>query len=153
MASVQYKIAAAGDKEGTIFFDNSDLFGGLASEEPFEASNIEVPMTTVDLEVDRLKLPLPYLIKMDTHGFEVPILKGAEKTLKETQLVIMETYNYRLTPKSLKFYEMAAHMEQLGFFPIEMVDFALRKYDRSFWQMDTFYLASDNPAFAYDAYL
>lgn len=29
--NVEYILAAAGDREGKIFFDNSDLFGGLAS--------------------------------------------------------------------------------------------------------------------------
>ena len=41
-------------------------------------------------------LPGPHLIKLDTHGYEVPILCGATETLRNTNLLVIETYNFRL---------------------------------------------------------
>lgn len=149
--NVDYIIAAAGNKIGTIFFDNSDLFGGLASEKKMK-NCIEVPVTTIDQEIKKYGLQPPYLIKLDTHGFEVPILEGATQTLKETALTIIETYNYRLTPDSLRYFEMNQYMEDRGFSSIEIADPMLRINDHSFWQMDTFYIPSKNAAFEYHSY-
>lgn len=151
--NADYIIAAAGRREGYIYFDNSNLFGGLASESPFEKNCIQVPLVSIDAEVDKRNLEPPYLIKLDTHGFEVPILEGSMKTIKQAELIIIESYNYRLTNESLRYFEMCNYMEKIGFSPIENVDFTLRKYDNSFWQMDTFFIPSDRKEFSYNAYI
>lgn len=152
-SNADYILAAAGREDGRIFFENEHLFGGLASETPFEKNCIEVPVVSIDNEVKRQNLKPPFLIKLDTHGFEVPILEGALNTIKSAELIIIETYNYRLTKDSLKYYEMCQYMERLGFSSIELVDFMLRKYDNSFWQMDTFFIPSNRKEFSHLSYL
>ena len=77
-------MAAAGDTEGEIYFDASDLHAGLASKEKLEKNCITVPVTTIDLQVEKHKLQPPFCIKLDTHGFEIPILEGATKTLEKS---------------------------------------------------------------------
>lgn len=144
--------AAAGPSDGKVYFDEGDLFGGLASTEALKNNCIEVDAIALDNEINRRKLEPPYLLKLDTHGFELPILEGAKQLLKLSELVIIETYNYKLTNDSLKYYEMCHYMEKLGFSPIEMVDFELRTYDNSFWQMDTFFIKSSNTSFNYNSY-
>ena len=150
--NVDYVLAAAGNREGTIYFDNESLFGGLASETPFEKNCIEVPVTSIDKEIKKRNLKPPFLIKLDTHGFEVPILEGAQDVLKQTELVIIETYNFQLNNDSLKYYQMCKYMEDLGFSSIEMVDSMLRLFDKSFWQMDTFFIPSNSKEFNYRGY-
>lgn len=147
-----YVLAAAGRKEGMIYFDNTDLFGGLASETPFEKNYTEVPVITIDEEVERRNLKGPFLIKLDTHGFEIPIIEGGLNTVKSGELIVIETYNYKLTNDSLKFFQMCMYMEKLGFSPIEMIDFGLRKLDHSLWQMDTFFIPSDRKEFSCNSY-
>jgi FkbM family methyltransferase len=150
--NADYVLAAAGRTEGTIYFDNGDLFGGLASETPLKENCIEVPVVSLDKEVKKRNLETPYLLKLDTHGFEVPILEGAKEIIKNAELVIIEAYNYKLTNDSLKYYEMCSYMENLGFSSIEMVDFMQRKYDNSFWQMDILFVPSKNLNFKYNSY-
>jgi len=149
---VEFILAAAGRKDGRIYFDNSALFGGLASETPLEGSYIEVPVISIDAEIKRRNLKGPYLVKLDTHGFEIPILEGAETILKEASLVIIEVYNYQLTDTSLRYFEMCNYMQKLGFLSIEMVDFILRKRDLSFWQMDTFFIPSGSEEFKHQTF-
>ncbi|HZY83003.1 MAG TPA: FkbM family methyltransferase [Cyclobacteriaceae bacterium] len=143
-----YIIAAAGRTDGKIYFDNSALFGGLASETPLEGQSIEVPVVSIDNELKRRNLPGPYLIKLDTHGFEVPILEGATESMKNASLCIIETYNYRLTNDSLRYFEMCQFMKDRGFLSIELVDFILRSRDNSLWQMDTFFIPSNSKEFS-----
>lgn len=150
--NLDYTMAAAGEKEGLIYFDNSDPFGGLASEIKLEQS-VEVPVISIDQEVSRRKLKAPYLLKLDTHGFEVPILKGAEEVIKGANLIIIESYNFPVTESSLKYYELCQFMSDIGFFPIEIVDLMLREYDGALWQMDTFFAPSSSSEFKYTKFL
>ena len=56
----------------------------------------------------------PFLIKLDTHGMEVPILNGAKQTLQDASIVILETYIFSIGPESLLFDEMCRHMDGLA---------------------------------------
>jgi FkbM family methyltransferase len=150
---VEYIIAAAGDRKGTIYFDADDLFGGLASNTPVGNHCKSVPMVTVDEEVSRRKLPPPYLLKLDTHGFELPILEGAENTLTSTSMIVIETYNFRLTSDSLKFYEMCAFMESKQFSCIDLIQPMHRPGDQAFWQMDLVFVPSNSAVFSSNSYL
>jgi len=142
----QYLLAAAGPRQGTIHFDATDPFGGVASDKPTGQRDIVIPVTTVDVEVARRKLPSPYLIKLDTHGFEVPILDGAEQTLAKTELLVIEAYNFTLRPGVLRFPELCQHMEGRGFRCLDVVD-QLYRPDGTLWQFDMFFARADAPEF------
>ncbi|MBI1881505.1 MAG: FkbM family methyltransferase [Chloroflexi bacterium] len=151
-SNVDYIIAAAGDVEGQIYFDATNLMGGAASHTPFEKNCIIVPVTTVDIQVSLKNLLPPFLIKLDTHGFEVPILEGAKQTLKQTELIVMEVYNFNIVPNSLRFHEMCAYMESQGFRCIDLCDPRHRPRDGALWQFDLFFARSENPIFASNNY-
>ncbi|MDD2541686.1 MAG: FkbM family methyltransferase [Desulfuromonadaceae bacterium] len=148
-----YVIAAAGSRQGTIYFDADDLFGGLASSTPVGNNCISVPMVTVDEEVSHRKLSPPYLLKLDTHGFELPILEGAKNTLASSSLVVIECYNFKLTTESLKFHEMCAFMENKGLSCVDLVQPMHRPGDQAFWQMDLIFIPSANAVFSSNNYL
>ncbi len=151
-SKIDFVLAAAGREEGTIYFENSNLFGGLASEIPLGDNCIKVPVISMDVEIGKRKLNGPYLLKLDTHGFEIPILEGAKEVIQAAELIIIEVYNFQLTSDSLKFWEMCSYMEKLGFSPVELVDLMLRKNDEAFWQMDIFFIRSNSPLFLNNTY-
>ena len=144
-----YIISAAGDMIGNIYFDANDLFGGLASHKPFkdDCISISVPVTTIDYQVKDKALKPPFLLKLDTHGFEVPIFEGAKQLLQDTQLIVVETYNFKLTEDSLRFHEMCDYMEKNGFRCIDICEPLHRFKDQAFWQVDLFFVPSSNEAF------
>lgn len=145
--NANFVLAAAGDRRGEIYFDDSDPFGGLASHEPTEKAKKLVPVTTIDDEVAERGLPAPYLIKLDTHGFEVPILEGAAKTMAKASLIVIETYVFQLSPTSLTFDRMCLWMRERGFGPIDMSEPLWRPRDGSLWQIDLFFVPLTGPAF------
>jgi FkbM family methyltransferase len=147
-----YVIAAAGNRVGSIYFDASQLFGGLASDTPFAQNCIEVPVTTIDTLVREKGLKPPFLIKLDTHGFEAPILEGARETLAQSSLVILETYNFTIADKSLRFYEMCAHMEQFGLRCVDICEPMHRPGDGAFWQIDIVFAPAADGVFASNSY-
>ncbi|QOZ43987.1 hypothetical protein XH89_11185 [Bradyrhizobium sp. CCBAU 53340] len=136
----QYILAAAGDSVGEIYFDDSAPFGGVASHKLTESARTVLPVTTIDHEVSRRQLDGPFLVKLDTHGFEVPILQGAAETLKQANLVVIEVYNFKITDQSLLFDEMCAFMRTLGFGVIDISEPLWRQRDNSLWQFDLFFI-------------
>lgn len=153
VSRIDYVIAAAGSRQGTIYFDADDLFGGLASSTPVGNNCVSVPMVTVDEEISYRKLSPPFLLKLDTHGFELPILEGAKNTLSLASMVIIETYNFKLTNDSLKFYEMCTFMESKGFSCVDLVQPMHRPGDHAFWQMDLIFIPSGERVFTSNSYL
>jgi FkbM family methyltransferase len=150
--NVEYDLCAAGGHDGEIHFDASDPLGGLASTTPFPRNDILVPMTTIDNAVSRRSLRGPFLLKLDTHGFEVPILQGARHTLAQSAMLIIEAYNFTLCPGALRFYELCQFLEPRGFRCVDMFDLMVRPGDRAFWQMDMVFLPSTHPVFELNRY-
>ena len=101
-----YVLAAGGDQAGEIHFSVADAFGGSASYSEHKTNSIVVPMTTIDNQVKEKKLQGPFLVKLDTHGFERQILQGAAETLQNTSLLIVEAYNFVKSADQMRFHEL-----------------------------------------------
>jgi FkbM family methyltransferase len=150
--NVHCVLAAAGETSGRIYFDATDPFGGQASYTPYASNSIQVPVITIDNEIRSNQLIGPYLIKLDTHGFEVPILKGASRTLAETDVIIIECYNFKIASEGLLFFEMCDYLKKRGFRCIDLVNSLHRPYDGSLWQMDLIFVKDNRPEFSYSEY-
>ncbi len=151
-SQAQFTLAAAGDGSGQIYFKANRPFGGQASHTPSAEHNITVRMTSVDEEVRSRRLTGPFLLKLDTHGFEVPILQGARETLEQTEIVIMECYNFKIAPQCLLYYEMCEKLRELRFRCIDLVDLRYRPRDGSFWQMDLVFARDEREEFSYNQF-
>jgi FkbM family methyltransferase len=164
---VDFVLAAAGDRVGEINFDASDPFGGLATDltrEEFAKFNLQgnslmsedtfirIPSTTVDEEVSRRKLTPPFFLKLDTHGFEVPILEGASHTIAETALLQIEVYNFDITRGVLRFPEMIRYLEARGLRVVDLCDLSHRSLDGAFWQMDILLIPQTSDVFSVNRY-
>lgn len=142
-----YVLAVAGAEDGgsvelavTGDLDGSTVHGA-------EGEKRVVPVHTLDAIIASKGLKGPFFLKFDTHGFERPILDGAEKTLAETSYIVMESYNFRHTPETMLFHEMIAFLEGKGFRVFNMADPLQRPHDRALWQMDLFFARADDPVF------
>jgi FkbM family methyltransferase len=151
-SKVQYELCAAGDFDGEIHFDASTPLGGVAGREPFAKNDIIVAMKTIDGLVQRHNLRGPYLLKLDTHGFEAPILEGARMVLAEASMLIIEAYNFTLRPGALRFHELCAYLEIRNFRCGDMFDVMVRPTDNALWQMDMVFLPSTHPVFRSSEY-
>ncbi|MBL9188263.1 MAG: FkbM family methyltransferase [Opitutaceae bacterium] len=144
--------AAAGSAPGEIAFAIDPLLDGSGVAAPGATDTRTVPMETIDRVVRERKLPGPFGVKLDTHGFELPVLAGAAHTLKSTALLVIEAYNFPLTPDSLRFHELCASLEARGFRCVDLADPMRRPRDGALWQMDLAFARADHPAFATSTY-
>lgn len=138
--------ALCGDHVGTGHFasDPNDPWGGQGCEHARPDTH-EVPCTTVDHEVERLGLPGPYLLKLDTHGFEQQILRGAGPTLPQCCALVIEAYTCTLQVGAWRFWELCHYLEGRGFVPTDMADPMWRPLDGRLWQLDLTFELADAP--------
>jgi len=129
---------AAGNEAGTVWINVAEDLDGSAVvfEHPLSDTVKQFPMTRVDSVCQDIGLPAPYLVKLDTHGFEVPILEGMKGIWNKIDFLIIEAYNFRLHARCVRFFELAALLEKKGFLPIDLVDVRHRPGDYLLWQMD-----------------
>jgi FkbM family methyltransferase len=144
-------MAAAGDHAGEAAFErSSDPFGGRVTAR-VDNNHMTVPMVTIDDLVDSRHLQPPFLIKLDTHGFEVQILSGARRTLENTAVVIIECYFFRHSD-NLLVAEMMAHMDSLGFRCMDLFDQLYRPGDLALWQADLTFVKKSSAEFLHNSY-
>jgi FkbM family methyltransferase len=148
----RYQLAAAGDGNGSVAFDASDPFGGVVCRDGACRSASSVQMRTVDDMVRESGLPGPYLLKLDTHGFEVPIFRGATRTLGQTSLIVVEAYNFTVSPEALRFPDLCRYLEEEGFRCIDLCEPLFRPTDGALWQMDLVFAPKDRREFRSDRF-
>ncbi len=142
---------AVGRKSGRTYFNIADPFGGSLSDSD-TINTVEVGLTSLDDTLKETGLKGPFLLKLDTHGFEIPILEGAVNTLQDCNILIIEAYNYNIEPGSVTFWQLCEYLDKRGFRPIDLVDIMYRDYDNSFWQMDIIFIKSSWKGFEYISY-
>lgn len=147
-----YVLCAAGEQDSAMIemAVSSDLDGSTVGGN--NGSVRQVPLHSVDAIVAMKQCSGPFILKFDTHGFEVPILNGAKATLQQTKYIVMEVYNYRHIEGTLLFHEMCNLLDGMGFRCFNVVDLMQRPLDRSLWQMDFFFARKDDPVFDHDTY-
>lgn len=142
---------AVGSREGTTFFDATEPLAGALSTSAGE-NMIEVPITTIDSTVEEFSTNGPFLLKLDTHGYEPSILKGAEKTLNRCSVLIIEAYNFQITEEAILFWELCAFLAKKGFRCVDLVDLLHRERDSALWQMDIVFISDKWDGFNFPTY-
>ncbi|MDJ1502182.1 FkbM family methyltransferase [Xanthocytophaga agilis] len=145
--------SGAGKEKTTVsFYVAEDLDGSGVAHNRTEEECRTIDVTTVDDEIARLQLPGPYLLKLDTHGYEVPIFEGASDTLKQTEVIVVECYGFQIAQNSLLFWEMCQYLDEKGFRLIDIVDTMRREKDHAFWQCDAFFIPKTSKVFTKNTY-
>ena len=148
-----YIQAVASEKEGVINFCVSDDLDGSGVYGPDQGDNfIELDCVGLDSVVSRGNHQGPYIIKLDTHGYEVPILQGALKTMQQADLLIIEVYGFQVSPTGLTFWELCQYLDGVGFRIVDMVDVMRRPSDGAFWQSDAFFIPKTSSVFSSNLY-
>jgi FkbM family methyltransferase len=142
-----YALAAVGGGNEELYFDASDPLGGHLSKHIHNERYRPYTSTTLDDLLEKQALPGPFLIKLDTHGVEIPILSGSTNVLKQTNALVIETYNFSLGEPAVPFWELCRHLFELGFRPLDVFDLLYREVDNAFWQFDLLFVRKDLPLF------
>jgi len=146
-ARVKWTVCAAGAEDGQGFFRKGNDVGGYLDSEGKALDAQVTPVRKIDTLVREFALPGPYFLKFDTHGVELDVLAGCTETLKNTSLIMIEAYNFKLKfvgGRNLTFDEMSLHMKSLGFRCIDICDPLHRPGDNVLWQLHMFFVRDDH---------
>jgi len=136
---------AAADHDGDVYFEPAaDIYGGRAVNES-RGILTSTPARRLDTLASERGWTPPYLIKLDTHGFEIEIVNGAAGILADTSVAIIEAYNFKLSDTSVRFHELCAYMQDQGFRCFDIFDPLHREKDGALWQFDMVFLRADLP--------
>jgi FkbM family methyltransferase len=147
---LNYHLAVAGETSGETYLTVSEDLDGSGIYGFEDGNRRKVPIVTIDDIAAAYKGEV--LIKFDTHGYELPIIKGAVETLKRTSVLLIEVYGFYISPTCLLFHELVNYLERFGFRLIDIVDIMRRPGDQAFWQCDAFFIRKDHPVFTNNSY-
>lgn len=132
----EYVLAAAGPQLGKAIISvhgNPSGSSLLKVRENDDEDGIprEIPVVTIDALCEERKLTGPFLIKVDTQGFELSVLAGASKVLQETELVILEVQLWVFWSNSPLLHDVIDYMHENGFVVYDMFDLSNRPLDNA----------------------
>ena len=114
--------------------------GGSVMEEvtAFKRDAITLSMQRLDDLQTGLKGPL--LLKLDVQGFELQVLRGAQETLKQTEVIIAEVAFLEYNEGAPLITEVIIFLHQHGFVPYDVGDMMRRNEDRALFQCDMIFV-------------
>jgi FkbM family methyltransferase len=141
---------ALGDHRGTIQFwrstfskSSSVLRMSALHEEAFPwtagGTPIAVQLQTLDDYADRMNLTSKTLLKIDVQGFEDRVLRGAVKTLKKVDYVIVEVSVAPLYDEQALFDAIYEFLQQAGFQYIGNLEQLTSPLDGTILQVDALF--------------
>ena len=140
-SNVEYVIAAASSKQGTMEFTVRDELVLSSSLDEMDGSHIngtlrEVRTTTIDNLCHEKHLSGPYLIKVDVQGAELDVLDGVKKVLAESELVVLEVSLFQLFVDGPQFYDVVNYMKERQFVVYDIFGWHTRLLDEALAQVD-----------------
>ena len=144
-----YISAAATNYDGTTIINvHPDLNGSSLYKEE-EDSNVngferEVTAITIDKICLEYMTTGPYLIKIDTQGSELDVLRGAGKILSETELVILEVSFFEFFKGGPQITDSIEFMKSKGFVPYEIFGLQYRLLDKAMSQVDIAFIQENS---------
>jgi FkbM family methyltransferase len=146
----QYALAAAGEKSGTIALnvhenqlDSSSLFREIEGAE-VDGEPREVPLVTIDEVCAERGLAGPFLMKVDVQGAELRVLSGAEQTLEQTEVVILEVTLFGTMIGGPQLADVVSYMRERGFVVYDMWGMLYRPLDGALAQVDMEFVRADS---------
>lgn len=94
-------------------------------------SKEEIMLDTIDNLVNENEKVL--VLKMDVQGFELEVLKGAKKTLKNTMLVMAEFQNHKLYSGAPMYYDIDKYLIDNGFTLLMYIPSLIQNHKQLEW--------------------
>jgi FkbM family methyltransferase len=135
-----FAVVAATSTTGTVplrvAMDDPEASTLFEEEGSHSFSEREVPGIRLDDLVAERMLDPPYLIKADVQGAELEALKGAERTLEQTEAVTLEASLFEFYRGAPQLADVIAFMQERGFVVYDIVGGHERPLDGALAQVD-----------------
>ena len=136
------------------FFVHADMSGSSAYPQQegalLDGEEVKVPVRRLD-GIIPTGIPRPALLKIDTQGAELEVVRGATRLLDEIDVVVAETSFHEFRKGTPEISEVIAEMGRLGFVPYEVIEGFYRPIDNALAQIDIAFVPRDSRLRAHQA--
>ena len=145
--NAEYFLVAAGAENGEVTFNvHADISGSSLFSEVEQALDgrpRRIPMRRLDSLLPET-LEHPILLKVDTQGAEVEILKGLGSRLGEIDLLIVETVTMEARRGTPQFADVVRFCDDAGFALYDVLEGHTRALDCALAQIDLAFVPKDS---------
>jgi FkbM family methyltransferase len=141
---VDYSDKLLGAKDGDeVTFNLLETGSGIFNEK----SDVERTTETRKLSsLDSVAGPVPAnFLKIDTQGYELEVLRGAERVLSQAEVVLLEISLIEINDGAPIVDEVIAFMKKAGFVLYDICEFHRRSMDKALWQIDGLFVRINSP--------
>lgn len=139
---------AAGASSGEIeFFVHDDTTGSSMYRQlegaTLDGTVVKIPVRPLDdLLPERINRPC--VLKVDTQGAELEVLKGASRLLKDVDIAILEVSMHQFREGSPEIGDVIAAMAERGFVIYEILEGHYRSLDNALAQVDVVFVPENS---------
>jgi len=95
-----------------------------------------IVLSTLDKEIPADEII--NILKIDVQGYELEVLKGGIKTLKHTNIIVLEMQNHELYIGAPKYYALDEYLRKINFILYDIIP-SVRK-DKKLYEWDSIYI-------------
>lgn len=140
-ADAKHFIALLGSEkaEKVTLFQNATGTSVLRELTSYKTTQVELPMLTLDGLLTDESLDGPLLLKLDVQGFELEVLRGGERLLAESELVLLEVSTLPFNEGAPCFADVIRFMSDHNFHVFDFCGQARRHSDEALFQIDVLF--------------
>jgi FkbM family methyltransferase len=141
-----YLLVAVGSEPGSVQMNvgNDPDASSLLSFGPQTQTQQTVIVETIDRLIEQNKIPQPQMAKIDVQGFEIEVLKGAQKMLESTEVIIIEVNLYEFMNQTPLADRVISYMAEKGYRIFDIAGRLRRPYQNDLAQMDIVFVKNDS---------
>lgn len=140
------KIALLGSKEEDVEFNMYESASSVHKEDNKTNAKVEtIKLQLLDNVIENSFFPKVDMIKIDTQGYELEILKGGAKALHSAQFVLLEISLLGIYKNAPLVDEVIFFMKANNFMLYDICSIMRRPYDKALFQSDFLFIKADHP--------
>jgi len=141
-----FQIALLGSAENKVEFNIYETASSVLKENNVTGAKTEIrTLTTLDKSIINTPFTKADFIKIDTQGYELEILKGAEKTIQQAEFILLEVSLIDIYKNCPMVAEVMAFMQSNGFVLYDICSLMRRPYDNALFQSDFLFVKETSP--------
>ena len=139
---------ALGSEVGECYFNTHEGQSSFLESTQWKGEKTKVVVSTIDEMVRAGKAPSPNLIKADIQGYELEMLKGAEKALHSCDFIFLELSWLQIYKDGPYAGEILGYLDRKGFKVFDICTYSLRPLDDRLTQSDVLFAHERTGLFA-----
>lgn len=144
---VAYRMSLLGanHQEHVPFYELETGSSILFEQSSIERTKVDYEMRTLDDVAVEAGFDKVDFLKLDVQGYELEVLKGADRTLRNVNVILMEVALLRVNKGAPLLNEVVQFMAERRFRVYDICSFIRRPLDWALWQSDLLFVKEGSP--------